>query len=635
MRRFSYLVAAALLFLSAQAVAGTLDQLPLITTGTYPLPDPGTVPSHLWISQGCNTNPTACDFGITPTQLGYPLQKTTAPLNPYATQPWWNTATSGIDLYELYDGSQWLPSFAIDTANHLYVGQIGGGTQPSIAGNVTTDICTGVPQAEVTISGTASISSFGSACPNGIIKLVSFSGASTLVNSTNLIVPGNANFTTAAGDTAWVQSLGSGNYKIFAYQVGSSAPASSYAPINSPHFTGVPTAPTNSNAGDSSIQVATDAFVQSAISTVTSIPNPNIISNATATYDQANEGGAVSLSTGTPAFVADGWKAEFVSTGHSPNALVGCQRVNNDGPTGYYFAVKCTANTAAAAVGNGDFMILLLPIDATSLADTLIGTSNAANLCLSFEVKSSIPGYTFAAALQNYARTRSIALSFTQPVAGSWQQQSVCFAADTVNSGGPLWWPTTSVTANYAGAAYVVITVASGSTYYASSPNTWQTANVFGLNGMTDTFLTSAGATFEVTNVKLEIGAQATAFRSLSPPLEYQRIARWYQKSYLVGVVPGATSSSINGAQITSLSTASGWAGFFVRLPQPMVCQPTVTTYSATTGASGVYRNLTTAADTTSGGVTDQSQDSFVVVPGIGGTNGDAIAFAWVADCRL
>jgi hypothetical protein len=40
---------------------------------------------------------------------------------------------------------------------------------------------------------------------------------------------------------------------------------SSYAPLASPAFSGIPTAPTNATATDASIQIATDAFVQNAI----------------------------------------------------------------------------------------------------------------------------------------------------------------------------------------------------------------------------------------------------------------------------------------------------------------------------------------------------------------------------------
>jgi hypothetical protein len=52
-----------------------------------------------------------------------------------------------------------------------------------------------------------------------------FAGALTFThNATSLILPGAANITTAAGDVAWVESLGSGNWRCLVYM-----PAGGYA----------------------------------------------------------------------------------------------------------------------------------------------------------------------------------------------------------------------------------------------------------------------------------------------------------------------------------------------------------------------------------------------------------------------
>ncbi len=64
----------------------------------------------------------------------------------------------------------------------------------------------------VTISGTTTITAFDTVAA-GILRFVKFSGALTLThNATSLILPGSANITTAANDTAIFQSLGSGNW---------------------------------------------------------------------------------------------------------------------------------------------------------------------------------------------------------------------------------------------------------------------------------------------------------------------------------------------------------------------------------------------------------------------------------------
>jgi hypothetical protein len=87
----------------------------------------------------------------------------------------------------------------------------------------TTDIGA-ANSANVRITGTTTITSFGTA-PSGVTRNLRFAAALTLThNATSLILPGAANITTAAGDTAIAMSLGSGNWVLANYM-----PASGYA----------------------------------------------------------------------------------------------------------------------------------------------------------------------------------------------------------------------------------------------------------------------------------------------------------------------------------------------------------------------------------------------------------------------
>lgn len=95
-------------------------------------------------------------------------------------------------------------------------------TGANIASATTTDIgaATGV---SVTITGTTTITGLGTKAA-GCIRCVTFSGALILTyNATSLILPTSASITTAAGDTAIFQSLGSGNWKCLAYTRASGA----------------------------------------------------------------------------------------------------------------------------------------------------------------------------------------------------------------------------------------------------------------------------------------------------------------------------------------------------------------------------------------------------------------------------
>lgn len=94
----------------------------------------------------------------------------------------------------------------------------------TLASATTTDLGS-VPGRYVSITGTTTIAGFGT-IKAGTIKYVKFAGVLTLTyNVTSLILPGAANITTAAGDTAILVSEGSGNWRCLAYQRAAVAPA--------------------------------------------------------------------------------------------------------------------------------------------------------------------------------------------------------------------------------------------------------------------------------------------------------------------------------------------------------------------------------------------------------------------------
>lgn len=97
--------------------------------------------------------------------------------------------------------------------------------QDTIASASTTDLGT-KDAGTLTVSGTTTITSFGTVSA-GIRKRLIFSGALTLThNATSLILPSAANITTAAGDTCEAESLGSGNWRVISYQKANGNPLS-------------------------------------------------------------------------------------------------------------------------------------------------------------------------------------------------------------------------------------------------------------------------------------------------------------------------------------------------------------------------------------------------------------------------
>jgi hypothetical protein len=90
-------------------------------------------------------------------------------------------------------------------------------TEATIASAATTDLGTNASD-NVQVTGTTTITSFGSSAPTGKKYYGRFAGALTLThNGTSLILPGAANITTAANDRFIAEHLGSGNWIVLNY----------------------------------------------------------------------------------------------------------------------------------------------------------------------------------------------------------------------------------------------------------------------------------------------------------------------------------------------------------------------------------------------------------------------------------
>jgi hypothetical protein len=111
-RPFLILALATLLGATPAFAASTINQLPPIP---FPLSDPGnpaTAVENLWISSGTGAS---ADFRITPTQLGYVFQGSTAPSSPTPFQYWWDT-TANPRVLKVWTGSTWAVIGTLDTA---------------------------------------------------------------------------------------------------------------------------------------------------------------------------------------------------------------------------------------------------------------------------------------------------------------------------------------------------------------------------------------------------------------------------------------------------------------------------------------------------------------------------------------
>ncbi len=116
---------------------------------------------------------------------------------------------AGALVEAAYDGTQ----YQLITNNMAVVGPL-----TPLASATTTDLGT-IPSHNVSITGTTTITGFGSTATTDYpVYYIAFTGALTLTyNGTSLILPSSADIVTVAGDTAVAEYLGSGNWRIRAY----------------------------------------------------------------------------------------------------------------------------------------------------------------------------------------------------------------------------------------------------------------------------------------------------------------------------------------------------------------------------------------------------------------------------------
>jgi hypothetical protein len=106
----------------------------------------------------------------------------------------------------------------MDNTLQAILGMFGRWTSSDTIASATTTDIGAQPEAYLTVSGTTTITGFGTT-KAGTVRFLRFSGALTLThNATSLILKGGANRTTAAGDSGIYISEGSGNWRELAFQ---------------------------------------------------------------------------------------------------------------------------------------------------------------------------------------------------------------------------------------------------------------------------------------------------------------------------------------------------------------------------------------------------------------------------------
>jgi len=237
----------------------------------------------------------------------------------------------------------------------------------------------------------------------------------------------------------------------------------------------------------------------------------------------------------------------------------------SDSPDGFSNSLKITTGTAESAIGADEYYNLYQPIEAQNLQLLGYGTSSAKTMTLSFYVKSSLTG-TFASSFYQADDNRILNKTYTINSANTWERKTISIPADTTgvidnNNGGGMW---------------VYWGFGTGSDFDGGTTATnwaaYTTTNFFDSSG-SDALITTAGATWQITGVQLEVGEQATPFEHRSIGDELARCQRYFYKHL----------SQAWGFQTAALGSTYARASFI--FPTQMRASPTVSglTYDAST----------------------------------------------------
>jgi hypothetical protein len=299
------------------------------------------------------------------------------------------------------------------------------------------------------------------------------------------------------------------------------------------------------------------------------------VGNPTFEADQANCGAAVTIVGGNR--VVDRWFGFRAGT----MAATGGQVSGNVVVPGTNFVIsrsfcRITLTTQQASLGASDQLSFYQQIEGPQLRE-LIGDVHSLQLL----VRSSVAGLKFSICLGSSGGSPNYSISYlaTIPSANTWTLlQFPNLPVWTASVG----WPLTPGVVGYV----LYITLAAGVSLIPSSNSAWGTPLTNGAVGMSNFAASPVNSTLDIAYAGHEPGALCTTPIDCPFTRAYDDALRYFQKTYLYGVVPGAVNQTagLRGFVAPSaLTTAYGTVSFH----KPMAKTPTVTLYNYATGASG------------------------------------------------
>jgi hypothetical protein len=284
----------------------------------------------------------------------------------------------------------------------------------------------------------------------------------------------------------------------------------------------------------------------------------NRIINGDMRIDQRNAGAAVTVNANAFFFDVD----RFAFIGQASDGVFTAQQLSAGSPSGFTNYMRATVTTADTSLGSDQFYNLFQNIEGFNVADFGLGSSAAQTFTLSFWVRSSLTG-TFGGSFRNSALNRVYPFTYTINSANTWEYKTLTIAGDTSGT-----WVTNN------GIGLRISWSLGAGTNRKAAAGSWQALNVSGANGET-AWISTAGATWDITGVQLEKGTVATPFERRPFGMELALCQRY---CYVIRGDQG--NGSTNGIGSGVWNGADG-SPIVVNLPVPLRVFPSSITVSS------------------------------------------------------
>jgi|SRR5215469_1880121 len=253
---------------------------------------------------------------------------------------------------------------------------------------------------------------------------------------------------------------------------------------------------------------------------------------------------------------------------------------------------RVTLTTAQASLAAGDWCGIIQSVEGPMLRELWNDVHS-----LSLLVRSSV-AISFGLTLRGGSSTYSLSKLCTISSANTF----VLIPLPNL----PVWPSAFNSIAPGALGYQIYITLAAGTTQTSPANDTWQSGAYTGAVGQSNFLAAPVNSTFDIAFVQHEPGPLCTTLIDCPFDANLRSCQRYLQKTYGYSVKPGSVDNS--GSNLFFTPVAGATLQIPIRFPVTLAKVPTMTLYSNISGAPGVIRNATTAADLTA--IVQSPQDS-------------------------